>query len=91
MHMSETSEIKWAIAYLILLLLIFGAQSYFLYFEYMPNVLAPYVSLPDIHAQVQKALYSMVGQIRFWFLALAGSVTGLIIGLYVAAKKNVKK
>lgn len=89
--MTETSKIKWAIAYLILLLLIFGAQSYFLYFEYIPNALAPYASHPDIHAHVQKALYNMVGHIRFWFLALAGSITGLIIGLYVAAKKSGKK
>lgn len=87
--MKEMSKIKGAIA-LLLMLLIFGAQTYYLYSEYIPSILAPYASEPTIYAHVQKALYSMAGYIRYWFLALEGSITGLIIGLYVAAKKKAK-
>ncbi len=88
--MSEIGKIKWLVGYLILLLLIFGAHSYYLYFEYIPANLAPYVDLPEIHAHVQKALYSVAGHIRLWFLVLEGSIIGHIVGLYIAAKKKQK-
>jgi type II secretory pathway component PulF len=88
--MNEKSKIRWLIGYLIILLLIYGAQSYYLYFEYIPNVLAPYATNDVLHAHIQRALYSLAADIRFWFVALAGSVTGLIIGIYVASKRKSK-
>lgn len=88
--MSEMGKVKGAIALFILMLLIFGAQSYVLYFKYIPNVLAPYASDSAIYAHFEKALYSMAGDIRGWFLALEGCITGLIIAYYVKAKKKKK-
>ena len=86
--MSEIAKIKWILVYLVMLLLIFGAQSYYLYFKFIPETLAPYAGFPAIRAQVQSVIYSMAGETRFWFLALAGNIVGWIVGLYVNAKKK---
>ncbi len=88
--MSEMGRVKGLIALFMLMLLIFGAQSYYLYFEYIPMNLAPYVDLPEIHAHVQKTLYVIAGEIRYWFLALEGCITGLTIAYYIKAKKKKK-
>ena len=88
--MSEMGRVKGLIAFFILMLLIFGAQSYVLYFKYIPNILAPYASDPVIYEHFRKALYSMAGDIRYWFLALEGCITGLIIAYYIKAKKKKK-
>ena len=89
--MSEKGRVKFLVAYLIVLSLIFAGQSYFLYFEYIPKVLAPFANNNDVHAHLERVLYTLARFIRIWFLVLAGSITGLIIGLYVTAKKNAKK
>ena len=89
--MNEKRKIKLLIGYLIILLLIFGAHSYYLYFEYIPIVLAPFASNDVLYGHVQRALYVLASLSRFWFVALAGSIIGLIIGIYVAAKKSEKK
>lgn len=88
--MSEMGRVKGLIALFMLMLLIFGAQSYYLYFKYIPIILAPYANEPTIYAHVQKALYVIAGEIRYWFLALEGCITGLIIAYYVKAKKKKK-
>lgn len=86
--MSEKGKIKWLVGYLIILFLIFGAQSYYLYFDYIPKNLAPYITLPDIHAQLEQAFYGIAGKIRIWFFVLISNVVGLIIGIYIVARKS---
>ena len=81
---------KWLIGYLIILSLMFAAHSYFLYFEYIPKVLAPFDSNDVLYEHVQRALYTLVSFMRAWFLVLIGSVVGLIIRIHIAAKKSDK-
>lgn len=88
--MSEMSKIKGAIALWVLMLLIFGANSYYLYYKYIPTILSPYADTPVIYAHVQKALYVVAAESRYWFMTLEGCITGLIIGYYIQARKKRK-
>lgn len=88
--MSPKSTINWLIIYLLIISLIFGAQAYYLYFDYIPKNLAPYTSLPDVHAQLEQAFYSIAGRIRVWFLLLVSNVVGLMIGIYIVARKSAR-
>ena len=88
--MNDMGRIKGLIALAILMLLIFGANSYYLYYKYIPIVLTPYADVPTAYAHVQKALYVVAAESRYWFLALEGCITGLIIAYYIKAKKKKK-
>jgi len=88
--MTEQIKIKWLIGYLIIFSLIFAAHSYFLYFEYIPKVLAPFAGNDVVYAHVQRALYTLASFMRAWFLVLVGSAVGLIIRIHIAAKKSAK-
>lgn len=86
--MSPKSKINWLIIYLSIITLIFGAQAYYLYFDYIPKNLALYTSLPDVYAQLEQAFYSIAGRIRVWFLLLVSNVVGLMIGIYITRKST---
>lgn len=79
------------VIYLLIIALVFGAQAYYLYIEYIPMNLAPYTSLPDVHAQLERAFHSIARRITVWFLLLVSNVVGLMIGIYIAARKSQAK
>jgi len=89
--MNEKSKIRWLVGYLIILSLIFSAQSYFLYFEYIPKVLAPFAGNDILYAHAHRVLNTLASFSRFWFLALAGSIVGLIIRAYIASRRKSDK
>ena len=86
--MSEMGRVKGLIVFAMLLLLFFGYESYYLYFEYIPLILAPYASTPDTQAHLKEALYVLAGNSRHWFLLLEGCIIGLIIAYYIKTKKK---
>jgi hypothetical protein len=89
--MNEKRKIKWLVGYLILVSIIFAAQSYYVYFEFIPTILAAYASNDALHTRVERALYTLANFGGFWFVALAGSVVGLIGGAFINVKKKSEK
>ena len=86
--MSEMKKIKWLLAGLVIALLSFSFQYYYLYFEYIPSVLEPYVKVPAVHAQIQQSLFAVAWFIKFWFILFAATFSGHIIGMYVSARRK---
>lgn len=76
------------LVYAMLALFIFMAQSYYLYFEFLPVNLAAYASAPDIQGHIKKMLDVMFGPAIFWFVLLEASIVGYAIVMYVKARRG---
>jgi len=83
--MRNTKLLVWL--YLGVIVIIFSAQSYLIYFNFMPATLAPFKDFPVMEKHVQYALNKMMDWMTFWFLLGIGHILGYLI---VSRKKSSK-
>ena len=89
--MNEKKQILWLVAIFVLVLLAFGAQSYFIYIKYIPSVLEPYAGVPAVHEHIKMSLYAIASFIKPWFIFFTAIIAGRIVGLYIVIKKRQRR